>query len=572
MKRIVLFLFILLTLTAFVSAQNTGLTSVFFDSSVGVFENELDTALKVGPDFTSLDYSYLFAGLGNLEKVEADTNAWFGIPLWAGYYKAGDKPWSVFAGFVATDSTGNLAGGTTYTPGAPETVTDPVTGDTTDHQWNSGVLTTDYTANRLFDDLDFSGQYLFMLGDMNTGVYLGVEIIDASTQANNYTETDVRYYNSSGAGVIPTPTADYTITRAETDKDTNSTYSIGIPLFIGADSLSHALNVTADINFIDNSTTYEQTYSGTPDTALGWCINVEVDEIIDKTTTTDIGVDYTLTKAGIMGDHPDNELIINAAGGVSIESQKYSGVITSQWVFYAGGGAAAVNGPRDDDSDINTYKNALDFDISIGAGHSFFFDLGNMVEFGFIPEVTVGFNMDNPVLVEQKVVIDRQDNDSDGAFTSAVDRIITTTTTYTNTAWGKVVNNVSTMNIITTLALPVAATITPEGWPISITLGSKPQVQMKNTITTTKTQVSSTVTSTVDGTGADVGVVATTNAGTSDETTVTDTTIDVTAEHNIGFTMPLGEYVRLDISLDLSTAINVLDFKDLVIQAIISLP
>jgi hypothetical protein len=571
MKRIVLFLFILLTLTAFVSAQNTGLTSVFFDSSVGVFENELDTALKVGPDFTSLDYSYLFAGLGNLEKVEADTNAWFGIPLWAGYYKAGDKPWSVFAGFVATDSTGNLAGGTTYTPGAPETVTDPVTGDTTDHQWNSGVLTTDYTANRLFDDLDFSGQYLFMLGNMNTGVYLGVDISDASPQATNYTETDVRYYNASGAGVIPTPTADYTFTRTETDKATDSTYSIGIPLFMGTDSLGHTINLTADINLVDNSVTDVQTYSGTPDTALGLVTNVEVDETIDKTTTTDIGVDYTMTKAGILGDHPDNELTINADGGIIIDSSKYSDVLTTQNVSYAGGGAAAVIGTRDDDSTTDTCKNAFDFDISIGAGHSFFFDLGSMVEFGFIPEISIGISMDNPVLREQRVVINRVDGDADGAFTSAADTITTITTTYTNTT-AAAGNNISTMEIETTLALPVAATITPEGWPISITLGSKPQVQMKNTITTTKTQVSSTVTSTVDGTGADVGVVATTNAGTSNETTVTDTTFDVTAEHNIGLTMPLGEYVRLDVSLDFSTAINVLDFKDLIIQAIVSLP
>ncbi|MDA3940554.1 MAG: hypothetical protein PF693_14805 [Spirochaetia bacterium] len=132
MRKVFLLFVILLTLTVFVSAQNTGITSVFNDSSVGIFENELDWAVNVGSEFATLNYNYLFAGLANLEKLEVDTNAGFdngGSPLWGGFYKAGENPWSVFAGFTASDSAGNQSSGTINTAGG--TTTD----GTTTWQW-----------------------------------------------------------------------------------------------------------------------------------------------------------------------------------------------------------------------------------------------------------------------------------------------------------------------------------------------------------------------------------------------------------------------------------------------------
>ena len=191
MRKIVLLLFILLAFATFVSAQNTGITSVFNDSSVGIFENELDWAVNVGSEFTTLNYNYLFAGLANLEKVEVDTNVGFdngGGPLWGGFYKAGENPWSAFAGFTASDSAGNMPGGTVTTN------LSTVVGTTT-HQWDDSVTETEYTANRLFDDMSFAGQYLFMLGDFNTGAYFGMDVDNSLTvQANNYEQTESWYY------------------------------------------------------------------------------------------------------------------------------------------------------------------------------------------------------------------------------------------------------------------------------------------------------------------------------------------------------------------------------------------
>ena len=70
---------------------------------------------------------YLFAGVANLEKTGDNNNwQWFSNddgggpviddndPMWMGFYRGGDSPWSLFLGFDGEDSSGNQADDTVY--------------------------------------------------------------------------------------------------------------------------------------------------------------------------------------------------------------------------------------------------------------------------------------------------------------------------------------------------------------------------------------------------------------------------------------------------------------------------
>ncbi len=566
MKKFSVLMFLFISISSFLVAQNTGITSIFYDSSFGIFDNELDWAVNVGSDFTGLKHDYIFGGLTNLEKKSLSTNTSFdngGGTLWGGYYKSGDDPWSIFSGFTASDSSGNQSGGTTYTAGAA------TTDGTTTWQWDQVVTDTNYTANRIFDSLGFAGQYLFMLNGFNTGVYLGISIIDSSTQANNYEETQNWYYNSTGAAVAPTPLLDFTRKITKTAYSRNSTYTLGVPLYMEAGEISHTINTVLYVSHNNSSSSTVDTCTAPADATRN-ITNTIKNETTDTDTFIGLSGDYLYTQPGIWGSNGDNELFVSAGFSGNIDMPSYSTALTTQAVSYAGGGAAGVNGTRNDDSESRDFKSGVDFSIFAGAGHSFYYDIDSAVNFAIKPYVSLEFSMDNDTLLDSKVTIDRQDNDSDGAFTSAADRIITTTTTYTNTTKYSS-NNTPYIDISTTIDFPVAATISPEKWPFYITLGSRAEIGIVNTINFTKTAVNSVHTVTVDGTGTTVSDT-TVQAVSSDETSVVNTSVSIAANHNIGLTMPIGDYTKLDISLDMSSAMNILDFKDLTAQVIIALP
>jgi hypothetical protein len=443
-----------------------------------------------------------------------------------------------------------------------------------EQQPGSGDLTsteTTYTANRLFDDMDFAGQYLFMLGDFNTGAYFNMDVTDSSAQASNYETVQDWYYNSTGAGVMPTPLADYTREITETDKDFLYSYSLGVPFFTQMVNMEHEANVLIDLDFLNLSTSFSDTFSAPADAALPLFTNTEADDITEKTTFLGFNADYTLTKPGIWGKDSGNEFFFGGGFGFDVETPTYSEVLTEQDISYAGGGAAGVLDVRNADTLDDTFTAGFDFNIEARAGHSFFYDLGPMVTFGLSPEASLGFSMDNDALLDKEVAVNRADVDADGAFTSAADTITTTTTTYTNSIDNVGGDSTSVIDITTGFTLPVAATIAPEKWPFFITLGSRADLQLVNSITNTKTAVDSVRTVAVDGTGAAVSDT-TVEALSSDETSVMDNSILVEATHNIGMTMPIGEYVKLDVALDLGGATNIIDFKNLVIQVIIAMP
>ncbi|MDA3810481.1 MAG: hypothetical protein PF518_09160 [Spirochaetaceae bacterium] len=589
MKKFIVLLVVLLSATFFVTAQNTGITSVLSDTSQGIFENELDAAANVGSEFATIGHSFVFAGLANIELLEADESNNYdngGSPLWGGFYKSGDKPWSVFLGFTASDSNGNEAGGMAFTGMNTETVTVGTTD--TDYQWYARETETKYTANQIFENMSIGGQLLLMLGSINTGLYFNMDLVldnDGSglDQQSNYTLTENNFYNTVAAvpNAVPVVAADYTMKITETLKDSQTDFTLGIPFFLQSGDSSHEANLRVGLGITDNSTTYVEDYTGTPNAPQTFQ-NVD-NQTIAKEVALDISGSYTLTLPGLGDGNKDNEFEIGGGAGFGLAMPTYKDSAITQDYTYAGAQAVGVIDVRSESEVEATFTNGFDFNAGLNIAHSFNYDLGSIVKFAMKPSAYVWFANSKDGMVDSIVSITRTDNDNDGFFTSAVDTITTTTTTYTNSSYDATLTALdatTVTDIYSSISLPMAITVSPEKWPFSVTLGSTPRLWMNNKITKTLTTVNSTNDSTVDGTGAAVGNTTVVNAATSDETTVVDTSVTVSAAHSIGLNMPIGEFVQLDINLNMSSGdaaesganSSILNFRDFTIQAIIALP
>ncbi len=580
-----LFLVFFMATAVFVFSQNTGITSVFNDISEGVFTNELDAAVSVdgnkssGPDFRILTHDYLFTGITNLELSYFTNDATFSStsPLWAGFYKAGDKPWSVFGAFGASGVTGNASDSTTYTQGATYSATTGT--DTTVYQWNDSSSTRNYTANRIFDALNLYGQYLFTLDKMNTGVFVHMYLTNSDPQTANFEQNDVYYYDAAGGTAVPDPQLDYKYTRTRTSRDNTSEFTVAVPLYIPDSGSSQLFNFNAYFGVTDKSATDTESYSGTPNSALALTTTTVANDITARHFTGELDIDYTYKGNKLWGNSPKDQFWIKGTGDFTLSGGTYETSNITQDISAAGSGAAIVNGARSDTQ--VTFDGVPGFiaTADAGVGHSFYFNLGSGVEFGLKPETTLEYSLILPVTVNSKTTVAKTDGDADGKFDSAADTITTTTVTYTNTQFdtltGATASASTTNSISCTVELPVSVTFTPKGWPVTFILGSKPSISSTMTFTSTKTSTTSTTVSVADGTGT-VTSTTVTNAVTADESSTMSTSYSVSATHNIGFFMFINDAVRMDVNLDAFSGIgpvnNIFDFGDLTAQVIIALP
>ncbi|HUH44336.1 MAG TPA: hypothetical protein VLZ44_04115, partial [Treponemataceae bacterium] len=100
MKKVVLILMVI-ALSVFTLTAQVRPTSIEGSTTYGLFNNALDAAATIDESVTDLDFStlgkdYLFAGVaGNPQRLNnSDYTTTDGLLL--GYYKAAEKPWSVF--------------------------------------------------------------------------------------------------------------------------------------------------------------------------------------------------------------------------------------------------------------------------------------------------------------------------------------------------------------------------------------------------------------------------------------------------------------------------------------------
>jgi hypothetical protein len=289
------------------------------------------------------------------------------------------------------------------------------------------------------------------------------------------------------------------------------------------------------------------------------------------TTAFELDAEYRAILPGLVRGHKDNEFVVGGNLGTNISIHSSTNTVIRQDVTFAGAGAAGVNAARAESEMEETVDPVVDFDAGVFSSHSFYYDLGPAT-FAFAPMLSFNLGLNNNRSNSEIVTITRVDGDSDGLFTSAADTITTSTSTTTDDDGGG--STATTTTLTTVLALPIAVKVSPEKWPFSLTLGSEPRMRLRNTITNVTDAGNSTnQTVAVTGTGTAVSDATTENNGSSDTTSDKSHDLSITAAHNIGLSMPIGDFVSLDINLGLSTnATNILDFKDFVMQAIIALP
>ena len=572
MRRIVSSVVLLLAIVLGAQAQMTGITSVYSDSSAVLFGNALDGAVTVsetgyGPAFSGITNSYLFAGVTNLEKVVAQSDLPFGSPLWCGYFHAGRIPWSLFGGFFGDAVDNPQEGGRTYLQGTPVVV-----GDTT-YQWIRGETDMIYDT-QVFEELETSAQFLIGIGPVNTGLFIGFDMTNASPPANNYERFSEYYYDSGGGATAPQPLHDYGYHRRQTEIDVDKRWELGLPVFFRTGPVAHTVILSGDLWGVEQLFSDEQSYGGAPETALGPRFNV-TDTIAVHDQRQGISAAYTVTLPPFMGSHPENEFSVGISGNFQQEKREGSQTYHAQTVTYIGGGGF-TDGERDEDEWASTWNAPWDIGGSLNIRHSWFLDLGEHGRVGLEPGFKWSISYDNPLLIERLEVTDRQDNDADGSFGGAPDRIIEHIFTYENASlidpftYTPVEDAETVITTYQELSLPISLEITPPNWPFSVVLGSKPVFTASQSFSRRQSATVTQVTDTNDGLGLDVSNM-TVNPGVSGETRWQTFTFDVSATHNIGLSMLLGERVRLDTTLDLGGASSIFDFRNLTVQGIVAL-
>ncbi len=580
MKRFLLLIGAAFLVAAIAGAQNTGIDSILDSTSYGVFTNELDAAASVqerttGPGFSELENSYFFGGLSNIDRATA--RALTTPAFWMGYYMAGDLPWSIFAR-LDNDAANLDSTDVTVTPGPQVGVVDGNT--TTNYTWTEIQTTTNYDTFA-FDQANNEAQFLIHVGPVNTGIYGQLIRNNDYDATENYTETLIRYNNTAAAGTPPSTEAEYTRTTNQLDYSAGggkvTTVTAAVPVFLPMEGMTHFANVSFDLTNRDRSFDQTRTHT-TPTTGdISPYTNIITNENLLQGSEFGAGVDYVLTLPGLLGDNDRNEFQVSAFGSFTRRNAEFSVADTTQ--------ARAWDGAQWQDStrveETTTYAFEAASVLSGGAWtvHSFYFDVGSAIEFGLQPWLFLRYEKDNgnPRLTET-VYTDRQDNDNNGVFTDdGVDATVTTTTTYTNTSFDVAAGNVTaetgftsgvttTSEITTSVGIPTAVTVQPEGWNFGMTAGARPRLAYTRTAQTAMSSESAQteVTATV---GADP-VTETTQA--DDSTTDTSFTSSWTAQvdHDFGVFLHFGENVRVDATLNGS----LLEFNNFQIQTIIALP
>lgn len=224
MKKVFLFLMVIALSLGTLSAQ---MTSIEGSTTYGLFNNALDAATTIDESVTDLDFStlgkdYLFAGIvGNPQLLDNDDYVAAGLEL--GYYKAAEKPWSIFTN-ISWTGTGNQ------------------TGEVSDGE----NVTTKYNY-KLFNTFHPRAKFLINLGAFSTGLGLGVYLEDNKDLSNNYEMVDT----------------EFDIKDLRKAKNFTTDLSLSVPFYMEKEKLSHYASLRLELKITDEGGLEKTTVGGT---------------------------------------------------------------------------------------------------------------------------------------------------------------------------------------------------------------------------------------------------------------------------------------------------------------------
>ncbi len=217
-----------------------------------------------------------------------------------------------------------------------------------------------------------------------------------------------------------------------------------------------------------------------------------------------------------------------------------------------------------------TLSGNADFNLSLGAAHSFMYEVGDGYSFGFKPGLVLEYDLTptDALSIDKYVETDITDANANGTYTDPGDTYDVTTIEFTNTQFSSGLTSSDTSTFTTVFSCPVAFQAQPEDWFMGLTLGSRPQISYSYAVTKSSGQSSET---TNEDKIAGTSLVNETLSATS-ETRNTTKTWTVSADYNMGVYFDLSENVRFDVDVSAAVASGVWDFQNLTVQAIIALP
>jgi hypothetical protein len=415
-------------------------------------------------------------------------------------------------------------------------------------------------------------QYLTRIGSLNLGLY-GYALFGqnnstpgaiATWMANNYTRTQTVFYDTVGAGVAPVSAADYTHTWTRSNPDTVFNTGLLVPLYMPIGRVGLYVMPGINYSFTDQSHLYTESYSPPQQAGGGSFTNVaSTDSLASVTSNFGGSVNTTLYLPPVIGGSAQNALLVMLNGHLSYYFKDPEVQTTVVQDFnYAGGGAALVVtnlGTATDTLVTTTYQGNPYFYAAPAIQHLIYIDLGDAT-LAFGPQLRVAAYDKIGANRTQVQTVNKVDNNSDGLFTNAADRITTTTITYGN-------NTGMAYVLDTSFSLPTAVNFHPRGALFGIIVGATAAVGYAAGFMIEPEESAATTVHVVDGTGAAVGTDVVTLAGPAYSTTTWTSSWSFTASMNLCLTFYLSGNGTRDILFNGDPAANLVT-----VQATIPLP
>lgn len=511
----------------------------------GTFGNEIDDSFNAGTSFGDYDQHFIFGGLGNPDKTQADGS---GGKFTFGYYMPGKLPMS-FYGVIE-------GGGTNVQKRKTEIRTYQ---STYPHDKIIEKTVTEYQRLPLFKNTKGSFNYLigFSAGRKYvTGILLSYDINNAWVDASNQKVTKSRLVNNALTETerytqknFTANSVTHSTTYAMADTIANekkTTLDMRIPFAFATGSMNHTFGLDLGITLSNRKGSldrWERTLSSTPVVT-----NTKASFKSGKMTfSTALKYDFSMSAGE---SRPDDRW----TAGAKVVFINYSASTTKGEVTKTDNTpGAALNFTH---STERTYRPGNRFQIILEGGRLFSFASA---------QKAVLFNV-HPKL---KLSVSTGSGAVHSAKSTSANRVATGSSVLhskTVTTHDKREDGMGTTTFVTTISVPMGLELRPENWKVGFLLGAKPE--LTHTITHTHKQYSGLQkTETTSGTAT---TSTTTVTGINPETDTTgswEASWAATEQHKIGITIPFAGGAHLDATL----GGTLLEINKFTIQAFIPL-
>jgi hypothetical protein len=579
MKRIILASALATLLAVAGAAQNLpaypGQNSLENTITQGLFSNAIDSCFSLGTSFGSVTTPFVFAGASGNPNSFVNTSLNPGL-FSGGYYQPGKIPFSFYGSVSGSGLATALANdGTVDTHSSA--IVGPISFD-----WISKSTTYDYAQPSALSALTITLQGFVNLSGVTTGLYFKQEGNWSATDGDSllYATTVTTHNYNSTVGAVPTATLDYTVNDKTNNINVGSLPAPGtvVPVgTLGADGANEVTNTsTINIPFAfalgkirsygfvglvlsgkDKSGSLSYLESVHANSAVA-VIQDEETAITSKVSDTTIKGLYAVVLPGFFMAGKGAEFTAGLALTDVITGQTYSYTDTiKNYNGLTAGAKTAVDG--DYANTTATYKSASDIDILAFCSHTIPVLSSETLSFTMKPAAAIDYKQDSYTgvggILESSVEV-YQPLDANFAYTTGVSQKITTVV-------GGEPAHSSTFAILA--ALPTAFELKPAGWAFGFYVGATPSMSLTWTTATTSSQTTVKTTETYTNGALSATGIATTVKSASSTTSLTPSFGEI---HSFGIFVPLGDKLRLDVSLGGS---NLLILDNLTMQLYIPL-